>query len=95
MKPPVLHSALFALLVLLLSPMAIAYLPCLRQQACASPSPADSVHFSCQLVDHEQLERDRPLPAAKRLAESERRRTAHRAADLLSPQRPAVSRRGG
>ena len=60
MKPPVLHSALFALLVLLLSPMAVTN---------ASPSPADSVHFSCQLVDHEQLERDRPLPAAKRLAD--------------------------
>ena len=59
MKPPVLHSAFFALLVLLLSPMAAAY---------ASPSPADSMHFSCQLVDHEQLERDRG-PAAKRLAE--------------------------
>ena len=60
MLPPVLHSALFALLGLLLSPMAVIY---------ASPSPADSVHFSCQLVDHEQLERDRPLPAAKRLAD--------------------------
>ena len=69
MKPPVLHSALFALLGLLLSPMADAYLPCLRQQAGASPSSADSVHFSCQLVDHEQLERDRPHPAAKRLAD--------------------------
>ena len=75
MKPPVLHSALFALLVLLLSPMAVAYLPCLpaccrqAEQAGASPSPADSVHFSCQLVNHEQLERDRPHPAAKRLAE--------------------------
>ena len=60
MLPPVLHSALFSLLVLLLSPMAVTN---------ASPSPADSVHFSCQLVDHEQLERDRPLPAAKRLAD--------------------------
>ena len=60
MLPPVLHSALFSLLVLLLSPMAVTN---------ASPSPADSVHFPCQLVDPEQLERDRPLPAAKRLAD--------------------------
>ena len=67
MKPPVLHSALFALLGLLLSPMADAYLPCLRQQAGASPSPADSVHFSCQIIDPEEWERDQPLPAAKRL----------------------------
>ncbi len=42
---------------------------CLTSISYASPSPADSVHFSCQLVDHEQLERDRPLPAAKRLAD--------------------------
>ncbi len=75
MKPPVLHSAFLALLGLLLSPMAVTYLPCLpaccrqAEQACASPTSADSVHFSCQLVDHEQLERDRPHPAAKRLAE--------------------------
>ena len=75
MKPPVLHSAFLALLGLLLSPMAVTYLPCLpaccrqAEQACASPTSADSVPFSCQLVDHEQLERDRPHPAAKRLAE--------------------------
>ena len=71
MKPPVRHSVILALLGLLLSPMAVTYLPaCCRQaeQACASPSSADSVHFSCQLVDHEQLERDRPLSAAKRPA---------------------------
>ena len=42
---------------------------CLTSISYASPPPADSVHFSCQLVDHEQLERDRPLPAAKRLAD--------------------------
>ena len=60
MKSPVLHSAFLVLLVLLLSPMAVTN---------ASPPPADSVHFSCQLVDPEQLERDRPLPAAKRLAD--------------------------
>ena len=42
---------------------------CLTSISYASPPPADSVHFSCQLVDPEQLERDRPLPAAKRLAD--------------------------
>ncbi len=42
---------------------------CLTSISYASPPPADSVHFPCQLVDPEQLERDRPLPAAKRLAD--------------------------
>ena len=58
MKPPVLRFALFALLGLLLSPLAVVH---------SSPSPADSVHF-CQLIDFEQWRRDYPRPAAKRLA---------------------------
>ncbi len=59
MNPPVVHSAFLALLGLLLSPIAVVH---------ASPSPADSVHF-CLLLDFEQWQRDRPRPAAKRLAD--------------------------
>ena len=57
MKTLVRHSVFFALIGLILSPLAVAY---------AAPSPADSVHF-CQVLDFEQWERDRPRPAAKRL----------------------------
>ena len=52
-------SALFALISLILSPLAIAH---------ASPSPVDSVHF-CAPFDLEQWERDHPLPAGKQLAD--------------------------
>ena len=58
MKTPVLHFMFLALLGSFLTPLAVAY---------ASPSPADSVHFSCQIIDPEEWERDQPLPAAKRL----------------------------
>ena len=57
MKTPVLHFMFLALLGSFLTPLAVAY---------ASPSPADSVHFSCQIIDPEEWERDQPLPAAKR-----------------------------
>ena len=40
---------------------------CLTSISYASPSPADSVHFSCQIIDPEEWQRDQPLPAAKRL----------------------------
>ena len=59
MKKPVLHSAFLALIGLVLSPMAV---------SAASPPPADSVHF-CAFDDYEQLRRDHPRPAAKRLAD--------------------------
>ena len=49
---------LFALIGLILSPLAVAH---------ASPSTADSVHF-CLPFDYERWQRDRPLPAGKRLA---------------------------
>ena len=58
MKTPVRHSALFALIGLILSPLALAH---------ASSPPADSVHF-CAFDDYEQWRRDHPRPAAKRLA---------------------------
>ena len=57
MKPPVLHSALFALLALMLSPFA--------SHASTAP-PADSVQF-CAPFDYEQLRREHPRPAAKPL----------------------------
>ena len=44
MKTLVFHSAVLALIGLILSPLAVAH---------ASPSPSDSVHF-CQLIDFEQ-----------------------------------------
>ena len=46
---------LFALIVLVLSPLAVAH---------ASPSPADSVHF-CASFDYDQWRRDNPRPAGK------------------------------
>ena len=58
MKTPIRHSALFALIGLVFSPLAMAH---------ASSSPADSVHF-CAFDDYEQWRRDHPRPAAKRLA---------------------------
>ena len=58
MKTFVRRSVFFALIGLILSPLALAY---------ASSSPADSVHF-CQLIDYEQWRRDHPRPAGKRLA---------------------------
>ena len=58
MKTLVFHSAFFALIGLVLSPLGAAY---------ASPSPSDSVHF-CLPFDYEQWERERPRSAAKRLA---------------------------
>ena len=59
MKAPVLRSALFALLALVLSPSALVH---------ASPSLADGLHF-CAPLDYEQWRRDHPRPAAKRLAD--------------------------
>ena len=59
MKAPVLRSALFALLPLVLSPPALVH---------ASPSLADGLHF-CAPLDYEQWRRDHPRPAAKRLAD--------------------------
>lgn len=53
-----LQITLFALISLVLSPLAVAH---------ASSPPADSVHF-CQLIDYEQWSRDHPRPAGKRLA---------------------------
>ena len=50
--------ALFALLGLILSPLAIVH---------ASSPPADSVHF-CAPFDYEKWRREHPRPAAKRLA---------------------------
>ena len=58
MKTLVHHSAFFALIGLILSPLAVAH---------ASSPPADSVHF-CAFDDYEQWRRDHPRPAAKRLA---------------------------
>ncbi len=57
MKTPVRHSALFALIGLILSPLVLAH---------ASSPPADSVHF-CAFDDYEQWRRGHPRPAAKRL----------------------------
>ena len=51
-------SALFALISLILSPLAMAH---------AATPPADSVHF-CAPFDYEQWRRDHPRPAAKQLA---------------------------
>ena len=59
MNAPVLRSALFALLALVLSPPTFLH---------ASPPPADSLHF-CLPFDYEQWRRDHPRPAAKRLAD--------------------------
>ena len=58
MKTLIRRSAFFALIGLVLSPLAATH---------ASPPPADSTHF-CPLFDFEQWERDRPHSAAKRLA---------------------------
>ena len=59
MKTPVFHFVFLALLGSFLTPLAVAY---------ALPSPADSVHFFCQIIDPEEWERERALlPAAKRL----------------------------
>ena len=52
-------SALFALIVLILSPLAIVH---------AATPPADSVHF-CAPLDYEQWRRDNPRPAGKPLAD--------------------------
>ena len=58
MKTLVRHSALFALVGLVLSPLAVVH---------ASPPPPDSVPF-CAPFDSEQWQRDRLRPAGKRLA---------------------------
>ena len=58
MKTLVVHSVFFALIGLMLSPLAVAH---------ASSSPDDSVHF-CAPFDYEQWRRDHPRPAGKRLA---------------------------
>ena len=50
---------LFALIGLILSPLAVVH---------ASPSPADSVHF-CLPFDYERWQREHPLSAGKRLAD--------------------------
>ena len=52
-------SALFALIGLILSPLAVAH---------AATSPSDRVR-SCGLFDYEQWQRDHPRPAAKQLAD--------------------------
>ena len=52
-------SALLALIVLILSPLAIVH---------AATPPADSVHF-CAPLDYEQWRRDNPRPAGKPLAD--------------------------
>ena len=57
MKTLVRHSALFALVGLVLSPLAVVH---------ASPPPPDSVPF-CAPFDSEQWQRDRLRPAGKRL----------------------------
>ena len=56
--PLVFHSAFFALLGLVLSPLAVAH---------ALSPPADSMHFYAPF-DYEQWERDHLRPAAKQLA---------------------------
>ena len=61
MKSLVRRSAFFALVGLVLSPLAVAH---------ASPSPADSVHFCLLPFDYQQGQRDHIHPAAKRLAET-------------------------
>ena len=58
MRPSVLYYTLALLICLLLSPPQVAH---------ASSPPADSVHF-CAFDAYEQLRRDHPRPAAKRLA---------------------------
>ena len=58
MKTLVRHSALFALIGLILSPLVVAH---------ASSPPADRVPL-CPQFNSEQWQRDRPRPAAKRLA---------------------------
>ena len=58
MKTLVRHSALFALIGLVLSPLAVAH---------ASSLPTDGVPF-CAPFDYEQWQRDRLRPAGKRLA---------------------------
>ena len=57
MKKFIIRSTFFAVIILVLSPMAAVY----------ASSPADSVHF-CLPFDYEQWRRDHPRPAAKRLA---------------------------
>ncbi len=59
MKPDVFHSALFGLIGLVLSSLAVSP---------ASPPAADSVHF-CAFDDYERWRRDHPRPAAKPLAD--------------------------
>ena len=58
MKTLVLHSAFFALIGLILSPLAVVH---------ALPPPPDRVPF-CAPFDYEQWRRDHPRPAGKRLA---------------------------
>ena len=72
MKTLIRRSAFFALVGLVLSPLAVAH---------ASPSPADSVHFCLLPFDYQQGQRDHIHPAAKRLAE-----TAHRSEDEESTE---------
>ena len=55
-------SALFALIGLILSPLAVVH---------AATSPTDSVHF-CGLFDYEQWRRDHPRPAGKALQDLNR-----------------------
>ena len=59
MRISIFQLALFVSVGLLLSPPALAQ---------ASSPPADSIHF-CAFDDYEQLRRDHPRPAAKRLAD--------------------------
>ena len=60
MKFPNSHSIFLALLIFLLSPLAVAH---------ASPSPADSVYFCVLPFDYQQGQRDHIRPAAKRLSD--------------------------
>ena len=61
MKSPNSHSIFLALLILSLSPLAVAH---------ASPSPTDSSVYFCLLpFDYEQGQRDHIRPAAKRLSD--------------------------
>ena len=63
---------LFALIGLILSPLAVVH---------ASPSPADSVHF-CAPFDYEQWRSEHLRPAGKRLAAFYAVRSAHGSDDL-------------
>ena len=60
MKSPYFHSIFWALLILLLSPLAVAH---------ASPPPADSEYFCVLPFDYQQGQRDQFRPAAKRLSD--------------------------